>query len=221
MAAKLLGLLEPGSENYKECKSIYDRLIEHKERQHVQRDYFFKVWNDPPEGTLIVAEDAGKRFVNEGKGVVHVMMLRWKDKELDDWVIHEHHYFFCLEGSACPTVSRYSIAQTWLTLHSLKVVKDFVKRIFVFHDGGTNEYANSSGLLLYACLQRLWNVKFTIDCFVAYHGKGLWDGLIGTAATIMTNHASLVKIVPDLHFDQLFYYRCFASIKGRAYGINV
>lgn len=222
IAKKLMEILDPDSSDYEECKIIYDRLVEHKEKQHIQRDYFQRLWHHPPDDSVIIAEDAGKRFVNEGKGVVHVMMVRWREN-LD---IHEHHYFFCIQGNESPTVSRYSIAQSWLTFRSLDVLKDTVKKIYVFHDGGTNEYANSSGLLLYASLQRLWNISFTVICFVAYHGKGLWDGLIGNAATIMSNRAVLIKIVPELHFDQLFYYRSFASIKGKAeqskaFGINV
>lgn len=222
IAKKLMEILEPGSRDYLECKIIYDRLLAHKEKQRIQKDYFQTVWNHPPEDSVIIAEDAGKRFVNEGKGVVHVMMIRWREN-LD---IHEHHYFFCIQGNDSPTVSRYSIAQSWLTFRSLNVLKDTVKRIYVFHDGGTNEYNNSSGLLLYASLQRLWNISFTVICFVAYHGKGLWDGLIGNAATIMSSRASLIKIVPELHFNQVFYYRAFASINGiaeqsKSFGIHV
>jgi len=59
-----------------ELQEIYDFLPEHQQKWRTQTDYFLKLWNDPPEFTLAVAEDAGKRFVLEGCS--HVMMLRFK-----------------------------------------------------------------------------------------------------------------------------------------------
>lgn len=111
---------------------------------------FQTLWDDPPEFSLVVAEDAGKKFVLGGKACAHVMMLRFKKEN----TLHEHHYFFGITGNPKPTVSRDSIAQSWLTLHHLKAINPDIKTIYVFHDGGTNEYNNSSGLFLYATFQR-------------------------------------------------------------------
>jgi hypothetical protein len=78
------------------------------------------------------------------------MLLRFKQ----DDEVHEQHFFFCITGNTKPTVSRNSIAQSWLTLYHLNSIKENIKSIYVFHDGGTNEYNNSSGLFLYSILQR-------------------------------------------------------------------
>ena len=65
-----------------------------------------------------------------------------------------------------------------------------------------------------------------MNSFIAYHGKGFWDGLFGSGAKIMLSRATLVEIVPELHYDQNFYYRCLATIGGKAekseaYELNV
>jgi hypothetical protein len=139
------------------------------------------------------------------------MMLRY----LVDEKLHEQHYFFCINGSAAK-VSRYSISQSWLSLYSIpNAIPSSTKMIYCFHDGGVNEYNNSSGLYLYSLLQRLWDIKFEINCFIAYHGKGPWDGLLGTGARIMNSRASLIKFDTNLHYNQEFYYRSLASIRGK------
>jgi hypothetical protein len=125
--------------------------------------------------------------------------------------LHEQHYFFCIDDTLHPTVTKYSICKSWLTLRSLGVIGSDIKKIYVFHDGGRNEYNNSSGLLLYSTLQRMWydiknvivlffffflfdvfiviiflilisfrSIEFVVNSFVSYHGKGPWDGLIGS-----------------------------------------
>jgi hypothetical protein len=130
--------------------------------------------------------------------------------------LHERHYFFCIADTLHPSVTRYSIAHSWLSLFKLGVFEKSVKKVFVFHDGGNNEYNNSSGLVLYSSLQKLWKVEFEVNAFISYHGKGLWDGLFGSAAKIMVSRSPLVELVPELHLDQSFYYRCLATIAGNA-----
>jgi hypothetical protein len=45
--------------------------------------------------------------------------------------------------------------------------------------------------------------------------------------TIMESRSSLIKIIPDLHLNQEFYYRSLATVKGKkaelseAYAISV
>ena len=69
------------SEDYKEALRIYQHLEEHKSKSTIQTNYFAKLWDEPPESCLIVAEDAGKRFVLDGKGCAHIMMTRHMTKE--------------------------------------------------------------------------------------------------------------------------------------------
>jgi hypothetical protein len=78
-------------------------------------------------------------------------------------------------------VSRYSIALSWLTLKKLGAIHDSFKKIYVFHDGN-NEFNNSNGL--YATLQRCWFIEYEVNAFISYHGKGPWDGLIGSGMLI-------------------------------------
>lgn len=211
-AELLLGQLEANSEDHLTCKTIVEKLKKHQEDWKTQSQSFYKLWNDPPDDYLILVEDAGKRHVMDGKGVVMVMALRFKD----GGQCREHHYFFCLEGSNV-SVNKASIAQCWLSLRSVEGAIPLTTRVINhWHDGGTNEYNNSSVLMLYSTLQRMWNIKFESNSFVAYHGKGFWDGLIGDAARIMTARASLIEICPDLHYDQDFYYRSVATIGGKA-----
>jgi hypothetical protein len=77
-------------------------------------------------------------------------------------------------------VSRYSIALSWLSLKKLGAIRDVFEKIIVFHDGGNNEFNNSSGLFLYATLQRCWAIEFEVNAFNSYNGKGPWYGLIGS-----------------------------------------
>jgi hypothetical protein len=210
-AQALLERLPEESADYRECKSVVDKLCRHKENWKSQTRSFFELWNNPPKSSVVLAEDAGKRFVLDGKGVVHVMMLRF----VDDAGVHEHHYFFCIVDSP-PTVSRNSIAQCWLSLKTIPgAIPPSTRVIYNWHDGGTNEFNNSSILLLFATLQNLWKIEFVTNSFIAYHGKGAWDGLLGDAARIMTARASLVELQPELHYDKEFYYRAVASIKGK------
>jgi len=95
----------------------------------VQAGEFSRLWNDPPAATMIISEDAGKRFVLNGRGLVHVMLVRSK----------------CSNDIPKAKVTRYTIAQSWLGL--LKLEADRVAQsntIHVFHDGGCNEYNNTS-----------------------------------------------------------------------------
>lgn len=222
-AKNLLERIDPNSDDYPACKAIYEKCVKHRDRWHIQTKCFYDMWNNPPAETLIIAEDAGKRFVLDGKGVSHVVLLRYRD----NGVIHERHYFFCHLGPS-ESVSRYSIAHAWIALHGLIVdILSKIKFIENWHDGGTNEYNNSSGLALYGSLQRLWQKKFTTNCFIEYHGKGPWDGLLGSGGKIFASHASLVEILPNYHFNKELYYRALATIGGEnaevseAYGIDV
>lgn len=62
---------------------IHEHLLKHKRNAKIQTKYFYSLWNDPPRDCIIIAEDAGKRFVLDGKGCAHVMMLRyWKNDGL-------------------------------------------------------------------------------------------------------------------------------------------
>jgi hypothetical protein len=80
---------DPNSEDYKTAMAILAKLEEHHDQARVQTRCFELIWNEPPPFALVVAEDAGKRFVLGGKGCAHVMMLRWK---LDNGMFL---YFFC------------------------------------------------------------------------------------------------------------------------------
>ena len=75
-AIELLENLDETSKDYTDCKKILENLQLHKINSEIQTNYFLNLWNNPPDNTLLVAEDAGKRFVLEGKGCAHVMMLR-------------------------------------------------------------------------------------------------------------------------------------------------
>jgi hypothetical protein len=92
------------------------------------------------------------------------MMIRWKIDE----ILHERHYFFCITGTTQPMCSRHSICQSWLALKKLDIFPRETKFIYDFHDGGTNEYNNSTGLLLYATLQKMWGIKFFVHAFESY-----------------------------------------------------
>lgn len=147
----------------------------HEQDWKNQYDTFRKLWDDPPDESLVIAEDAGKKFVFGGKACAHVMVLRYKKEGL----VHEQHYFFCITSTAKPSVTRSSIAQSWLTLNFLKVIGNDIKKIYVFHDGGTNEYNNSSGLFLYSLLQRLLiiNYNYSIPYFIYFLGCGISPSL--------------------------------------------
>lgn len=129
--------------------------------------------------------------------------------------LHESHYFFCVTDNLRPKVSRYSIAQCWLTLFQLGEIKAHpTTKIYVFHDGRTNEYCNASGLLLYATLQDSWKIIFDVNAFISFHGKGPWDGLIGSGSCIMSSRSSLIRYLPELQYNQCFFYRAMATLKG-------
>lgn len=187
-------------------------LKQHQADAKAQLDCFQELWNNPPPNCLVVGEDAGKRFVLDGKGLVHVMVSRFVDSHGE---IHERHYFFCIDDSK-PKVTRYTIAQSWLAFHQAGAVPEKTTTIFVFHDGGVNEHNNSSGLLLYGTLEQDWKIKFDVNVFISYHGKGLWDRLIGSGKRIMTARAILITIHSDLHYDRTFFYRVMASISRRS-----
>lgn len=79
LAKSLLDVIDVNSEDYKTLKTIYDSLIQHKgiflislnyynllidvERKNIQTEAFYKLWSNPPENGIVIAEDAGKRFV--------------------------------------------------------------------------------------------------------------------------------------------------------------
>jgi hypothetical protein len=178
LARKLVDTIDPNDQpdDFAEATRVLNKLMLHRDNALRQSAVFDRLWDDPPPSSVVVAEDAGKRFVLDGKGVAHVMMLKYRDLLGN---VHEKHYFFCISDSAVPKVTRYSIATSWLTLHEKKAFPEYLKKVYVFHDGGRNEYNNSSGLLLYACLQKMLNLEFVVSIFVSYHGKGVWDGLLG------------------------------------------
>ena len=63
-------------QDYDEAYHIYLNILEHKAKAQAQTKSFEILWRNPPNFSLIVAEDAGKRFVLDGKGCAHVMMTR-------------------------------------------------------------------------------------------------------------------------------------------------
>jgi hypothetical protein len=105
MARHLLSILDPNHADYEKCQELYSRLCSHKERFKIQTGCFYEQWNNPPVDSLVIAEDAGKRFVLDGKGVCHVIMLRY----MENGELHERHYFFCLTDSTL-SVNRFTIA---------------------------------------------------------------------------------------------------------------
>ena len=42
--------------------NYYNLLID-VERKNIQTEAFYKLWSNPPENGIVIAEDAGKRFV--------------------------------------------------------------------------------------------------------------------------------------------------------------
>lgn len=64
-------------EDYEKAYQVYQNILEHKSKAQSQTNSFETLWHSPPEFSLIVAEDAGKRFVLDGKGCAHIMMTRY------------------------------------------------------------------------------------------------------------------------------------------------
>jgi hypothetical protein len=79
VAEAILQKIDNNNEDYKVIKQIYDNIVAHKgkldfiimaflqliilERKKIQTESFYEPWNNPPQFSLVVAEDAGKRFV--------------------------------------------------------------------------------------------------------------------------------------------------------------
>lgn len=76
LVKKLSPQKENCKEDYEKALSIYEHLQEHKAKAKIQMNYFESLWDNPPESTLIAVEDAGKRFVLDGKGCAHIVMTR-------------------------------------------------------------------------------------------------------------------------------------------------
>jgi hypothetical protein len=57
LARQLVEQLEPTSPDYERTKEIYEKLLSHQERWHIQTDSFYALWNNPPDDTIVLAEE--------------------------------------------------------------------------------------------------------------------------------------------------------------------
>jgi hypothetical protein len=75
LVEQLLLILDSNSDDYLKCQLLKKKLENHQKKEKTQTHYFYSLWKNPPSDSVIVCEDAGKRFVLDGITSIIILII--------------------------------------------------------------------------------------------------------------------------------------------------
>lgn len=167
-----------------------------------QRTAYQKMINNLSLNECVIIQDFGKKFTQDGKAVILVLVMFFKVESHIQW---RYFDFFGKKGKS----GFAFVEKAWLCLLKSSAFHSF-SHIHVWSDGCTSEFYNSSALYFFSTFKDTFHITVDVSFFEAYHGHSICDSHLGTGKRKVKKLEQYLVST----YSETFVYEVFSSLKN-------